>query len=107
MNQRLPQAVYVALFVPIVRLILPQEWYIHVHLAGCLKTLPPNGLFKSNSFFPAKVAIIKTKGTTIAFSPFLLSSISLLSFSFVSGLVSVILELIAPKSLPFDAFSLK
>ena len=54
MNQRLPQAVYVALFVPIVRLILPQEWYIHVHLAGCLKTLPPNGLFKSNSFFRLK-----------------------------------------------------
>ena len=54
MNQRLPQAVSVTLFVPIVLLILPQEWYIHVHLAGCLKTLPPNGLFKSNSFFRLK-----------------------------------------------------
>ena len=61
----------------------------------------------SPTVFSAKVAIIKTKGATIAFSPLLLSSISLLSFSFVSGLVSVILELIAPKSLPFDAFSLK
>ena len=58
-------------------------------------------------FFSAKVAIIKTKGATITFSPVLLSSFSLLSFSFISGLVSVILELIAPKSLPFDAFSLK
>ena len=49
----------------------------------------------------------KTKSATIAFSPLLLSSVSLLCFSFVSGLVSVILELIASKSLPFDTFSLK
>ena len=48
----------------------------------------------------------KTKSATIAFSPLLLFSFSLLCFSFVSGLVSAILELMAPKSLPFDAFSL-
>ena len=58
-------------------------------------------------FFPAKVAITKTRNATIAFSPLLLSSFSLLSFSFVSALVSVILVLIAPISLPFDAVSLK
>ena len=57
----------------------------------------------SPTVFSAKVALIKTKGASIAFSPLLLSSISLLSFSFVSGASLVI----APKSLPFDAFSLK
>ena len=79
----------------------------NIYLAGFLKTLPTDGLFRSNSLFSAKnVAITKTKSATISFFSLLLLSSSslllwiflfLLSFSFVS----VILELIAHKKPAF------
>ena len=80
-------------------------------LAGFLKTLQPNGSFSVQQFFfppVSNVAIIKTKSATIAFfssPPFFLLALFLflLSFSFVS----VILEFIGPKKLPFDAFSFR
>ena len=68
-----------------------------IHLAEILKTLPPIGLFVSNSFFSAKVAIVNTTSATIDFSLLLVSASSLflllLSFSFVR----VILEQIGLK----------
>ena len=73
-------------------------------LAGFFKTLPWNEPFASNSFF--KVANIKTKSVTIVFSLLLLSSSSLLLFLLSFSFVSVTFELIRPKKLPFEAFSL-
>ena len=60
--------------------------------------------FRAKTIF--KVAVIKTKGATIAFfsSP-LFFLLALFSFSF--SFFSVLLQLIGPKSLPFEAFSLK
>ena len=60
--------------------------------------------FRAKTIF--KVAIIKTKSAIIAFfssPPFFL--LALFSFSF--PFFSVLLQLIGPKSLPFEAFSLK
>ena len=78
----------------------------HYLCALCVCSFLRNGINKSSSrifenftakwtlcvqqFFSAKVAIIKTKSATIAFSPLLLSSFPLLSVSFVSGLVSAL-----------------
>ena len=61
-----------------------------IYLARFLKTLSPNGSFASNSFFRpktiSKVAIIKTKSTTIAFfssPPFLLLALYFSPFLFL------------------------
>ena len=79
-----------------------------VYLAGVLITLPPNGFFEPNSFFrPKGISIIKTKSTTIAFSLLLLSFSSLFPFLLFFSLVTVILELLGLRNLPFDAFSLE
>ena len=73
----------------------------NIYLAGFLKTLPPDGLFRS-------VAIIKTKSATTSF--FLFSSF-LPPRSFFSSFPFPSLEWFwswsRTKNLPFDAFSLK
>ena len=71
-----------------------------------MKTLPPNGPFVSNSFQSSHYKNYQCNHCFFFSSPpfFLLPLfLFLLSFSFTS----VILELIGPKNLPFDAFSLK
>ena len=78
----------------------------NIYLAGFLKTLPLDGLFRSNSLFSAKkskVAIIKTKSATIAFFSSPPSFLLALSFSPILffSFVSVILELIAHKKPAF------
>ena len=64
--------------------------YGDIYLAGFLKTLLPNRLLPSNSFFRtktiSKVAIIKTKSATIAFfssPPFFLPAFSFSPFLFL------------------------
>ena len=79
-----------------------------VCLARFLKTLPPNGPFVSNSFFP-KIAIIETKSATIAFfssPPFFLLALSFFfSFPFLS--LVWVRSLSGPRNPPFNAFLLK
>ena len=84
----------------------------NIYLAGFLKTLPPDGLFRSHSLFSAKNYLQSSHYKNqecdhFFFSLLLLSSSSLFLFLLSFSFVRVILELIAHKNLPFDAFSLK
>ena len=78
----------------------------NIYLAGFLKTLPPDGLFRSHSLFSAKNYLQSSHYKNqecdhFFFSLLLLSSSSLFLFLLSFSFVRVILELIAHKKPAF------